>query len=371
MIYFDYAATTPIDKEVMSVYIKTQENFFANTNSLHKLGQMSNYMFEKATNEIKDLLGIKRHNIIYTSNATEANNLSILGFVEAHSKGKLITTKIEHPSVHEVFKKLANDGYEVVYLDVNSNGIIDLEELKKELTKDVILVSIMWVNNIVGSIQPIGEVIEMLKEYPKVKLHVDVVQGIGKIKPDFSFNDIDFLTLSGHKIYCPKGIGMLAIRDNINLHQRIFGANNQYKIKPGTLDLALVVSLTKAMQLILARQAEDYKYVKELNLYFRDKIKDLKNIVINSSSDASPFIISFSILNIKGSTLLNYLEEKNIYISTGSACSSKYIKLEKTIFAMTKDEVRTNSSVRVSFSHLSTKEEINILVEVLKKLYEV
>lgn len=368
MSYFDYTATTPIDEEVLESYLKTQKNFFANTNSLHRLGQMSNLMFEKATGEFKEVLGIKSHKIIYTSNATEANNLGIFGIVDKYKTGKIITTKIEHPSVFEVFKVLEERGFEVIYLDVDKNGIININQLEKELNKDVILVSIMWVNNIVGSIQPIKEVIRLVKQYKKIKLHCDVVQGICKLVPDFIFEDIDLITLSGHKIYAPKGIGVLAVRDNIDLEQRIYGANNQHKIKPGTLDLALVVALVKAIKKFYPEAYNHYNYVKKLNNYLRENVEKFDRIVINSPKDASPYIFNISIPEIRGETLLHYLEEDNLYISTGSACSSKNKKPEKTIFAMTNSHELATAAVRISLSHLTTKEEVDKLIGVLEKL---
>lgn len=370
MIYFDYTATTPIDKEVMEIYIKTQNNFFANINSLHKLGQKSNFMFEKATEELKQELGLK-HNIIYTSNATEANNLGIFGVVERYEKGKIITTKIEHPSVFEVFKNLEARGYEVVYLDVDENGIINLTQLEEELNKDVLLVSVMWVNNIVGSIQPIDKVIKLVKKYPKVKLHVDVVQGICKIVPNFDFNDIDLLSLSGHKIYAPKGIGLLAVRENVELTSRLYGASNQYKIKPGTLDLALVVALCKAVKIFTPQVEEHFIYVQALNKQLREKVSKFKNIIINSPENASPYIFNISIPNIQGETLLHYLEEDEIFVSTGSACSSKLKKPEKTIYAMTNSLERATTSVRISLSHLTTSQEVEKLIKALEKLENV
>lgn len=370
MIYFDYTATTPIDKEVMEIYIKTQNNFFANINSLHKLGQKSNFMFEKATEELKQELGLK-HNIIYTSNATEANNLGIFGVVERYEKGKIITTKIEHPSVFEVFKNLEARGYEVVYLDVDANGIINLTQLEEELNKDVLLVSVMWVNNIVGSIQPIDKVIKLVKKYPKVKLHVDVVQGICKIVPNFDFNDIDLLSLSGHKIYAPKGIGLLAVRENVKLASRLYGASNQYKIKPGTLDLALVVALCKAVKIFTPQVEEHFIYVQALNKQLREKVSKFKNIIINSPENASPYIFNISIPNIQGETLLHYLEEDEIFVSTGSACSSKLKKPEKTIYAMTNSLERATTSVRISLSHLTTSQEVEKLIKALEKLENV
>ena len=204
-MYFDYTATTPIDKDVLDIMNKVQMDFFANTESLHKLGLKSNSLLEKAKREILEVLKIEKE-VCFTHNATEANNLAIFGVVN-NKKGKIITTKIEHPSVFEVFKYLETVGYDVIYLDILENGKVDLNQLRKEMDKDVILVSIMWVNNIIGSIEPIKAVIDIVKKYPKCKLHVDAVQGMCKIKADFDFNDIDLFTISAHKFYGPKGVG--------------------------------------------------------------------------------------------------------------------------------------------------------------------
>ena len=247
MIYLDYGATTPIDNEVLDKYIEVSKTFFANPNSLHKLGQASNYMFEVATNEIKKVLNLQNHEIVYTANATEANNLAIFGITDKYTSGKIITTKIEHPSVYNVMKSL-EDRFEVVYLDIDENGLVDLEMLKNELTKDTILVSIMWVNNIIGTIQKIDKVIEIMKVYPKAKLHLDAVQGLCKIDPQFDLNDIDIFTFSSHKFYGPKGIGGLVFKKDIEFAKRLFGANNQFNIKPGTIALPLIVATAKAFK---------------------------------------------------------------------------------------------------------------------------
>ena len=371
MRYFDYTATTPIDKEVLETYIKVQNSYFANTSSLHSLGQKSNALFEQASAEIKDLLGLKQHNIVYTSNATEANNLAIYGIVEKHIRGKLITTKIEHPSVFEVFKNLERKGYDVVYLDVDEKGIIDIKQLQREIDKNTILVSIMWVNNIVGSIQPIKEIIKIVSGYPKTKLHVDAVQGIGKINPDFNFKDIDLFTISAHKIYGPKGIGALIYNQNIDLYKRLYGSSAQYGVKPGTIDVALVVSLCKALKKYLPLTEEHYQYVLSLNRRFRSKLENQEGIIFNSCLKASPYIINLSLPHINGETIVHILEEKEIYLSTGSACSSKLKKPEKTIYNMTKSELLATTTIRIGLSHLLSQTDIDDLAQEIGEIANV
>lgn len=363
MRYFDYSATTPIDKEVLDTYIKVENNYFANTTSLHSLGQKSNVLLEQASAEIKDLLGVKEHNIVYTSNATEANNLAIYGIAKKYSHGKLITSKIEHPSVYEVFKNLETEGYEVVYLDVDEKGIIDSNQLRKEMNKNTILVSIMWVNNIVGAIQPIKEVIDIVRKYPKAKLHVDAVQGVAKINPDFGFGEIDLLTISGHKIYGPKGIGALIYHQNIDLSKRLYGSSAQFGVKPGTISLALIVSLCKALKKFIPLWKKHYQYVFGLNRRFRNQLTNNEKIVFNSSLEASPYIINISLPHVNGETLVHILEEKEIYVSTGSACSSKLKKPEKTVYHITKSELLATTTIRISLSHLLLPTDIDEIAQ--------
>lgn len=362
-MYFDYTATTPIDNEVLDTYVMIQKKYFANTTSLHLLGQKANNIYEQMKDEVRKILSADDE-IIFTSNATEANNLAIFGVVDG-KKGKIITTKIEHPSVYNVYLELEKKGYEVKYLDVDENGLINIKELEKEMSSDVLLVSIMWVNNIMGAIEPIKDIINVVKKYKHAKLHVDGVQGITKIKPDFDFNDIDLFTMSAHKFYGPKGIGLLLYKKNIDLSKRLYGSSSQNGIKPGTFDLGLVVCCSKALKKYYNETKEHYDYVQKLNNYIYSNINN-KYVKFNSNKDySSPYIINISIKDTLGETLVHYFEEKDLYISTGSSCSSKIRKPEKTILAMTNDEVRANSSIRISLSHLTTLDEVKKLVNVI------
>ena len=367
MKYFDYTATTPVDDEVLDTYIKTTKNFFANTSSLHKLGQRSNLMYTKAIEQLMETLNLKEHNVIFTSNATEANNLGILGICEKYTSGKIITTRIEHPSVYETIKSLENT-FDVVYLDINENGIIDINQLINEIDNNTILVSIMWVNNIIGTIQPIKEVIDIVKKYPKVKLHVDMVQGFCKVVPNFNINDIDLMSFSTHKIYGPKGIGGLFFKKNISLEKRLYGSNVQFGIKPGTLDISLICATVKSFKKFYPLTLNHYNDVKEKFIYLINKINN-KNLVINTpNNNISYYILNISIPNINGETVVHTLEQKEIYVSTGSACSSKLKKPEKTILALTKSEQLATTAIRISLSHLVTYEELDELIKTLNQL---
>lgn len=370
MIYFDNAATTKIDDEVLATYIKIQQNFFANTTSLHKLGQEANYMFDKAKKEFLECLGLKNHDCIYVSNATEANNIAIYGSVQG-KVGKVITTKIEHPSVSEIFKDLETKGYEVVYLDVDESGVIDLAQLERELTNDTILISVMWVNNIIGTIEPIRNIIKLIKKYPKCKLHVDAVQGLCKCPNNFDLNDVDMFTFSTHKIYGPKQIGGLVLKNNLELTKILHGSSSQKGLKPGTIDLALVCATTKAIKKFNPLVIVHYEKVKELAYRLIDGISNNDEIVINSPVNKDfylPYIVNISIPKINGETIIHALESLNIYVSTGSSCSSKLKKPEPTIYAISHDEKRATTSIRISFSYLNTIEEVDRLIFELNKI---
>lgn len=370
MIYFDNGATTRIDDEVLNTYLKVQQNFFANTTSLHKLGQEANFMLEKAKREILDIMNMPNHDVLFTSNATEANNLGIYGVVN-NKKGKVITTKIEHPSVYEIFKDLETKGYEVVYLDVDQYGIIDLEQLKNEINKDTLLVSVMWVNNIIGTIEPINEVIKIVQKYPKCRLHVDGVQGICKTLPNFSMSDIDLFTFSTHKIYGPKGVGCLFIKKGLELDRLLHGSESQKGIKPGTLDLGLAVATDKALKKFYPQTQKNQTHVKKINEFIIHQIKNNPAIIINSPymiDNYSPYILNISIPTINGETIVHYFEEDEIYVSTGSSCSSKLKKPEKTIYNISKNEKYATTAIRISFSHTNTIDEAQKLVSCLNKI---
>ena len=374
MIYLDYAATTPIDEEILANYCNVESKYFANTTSMHMLGQKANYMYEALSIDTAKLLGVPNHEIIYTSGATEANNIGLFGIANKYSSGTIITTKIEHPSISEVMKTLESK-FNVIYLDINSEGIIDISEFEKAISKDTVLVSIMWVNNIIGTIQPLKDVIRIMKSYPKAKLLVDATQGIGKIKPDFNLADVDMFTFSTHKIYGPKGVGCLVKKKGLELAKYIQGSMSQHNLRPGTFDLALVSATNLSVKKSLSNLDKNYNYVKELYMYLYNELSKISEVVINSPIKYSSYhCLSISLFNkgkyVKSETVLHYLEQYEIYVSIGSSCSSKLAKPEKTILALTGDIDRSYGNVRISICHLTTYEEIDKLIEVLKKYGE-
>ncbi|HOA78191.1 MAG: cysteine desulfurase family protein [Bacilli bacterium] len=368
MIYLDYAATTPVDEDVLDTYARIQKEFYANTNSLHLLGQRSNYLFEKIKQETAGLLGINGHNLVFTGSASEANNIAILGIARKYPRGKIITTKIEHPSVYAAYRQLEREGLTVKYLDVDSAGVIDTKQLAGYLDSDVVLVSIMWVNNIVGAVQPIKEAAELIKLYPKAKLHVDAAQGLCKIEPEFALGDIDLLTFSSHKIYGPKGVGLLAFKKNIEFEKIMHGSDAQYNVRPGTVDLAGAAAFCKAVKKFYPETSRNYKAVKRLNRRLREKLGGLPGVIINGGSDASPYIFNISIPGRNGETIVHGLEKDAIFVSTGSACSSKLKEPERTILNMTGSKDIALSSVRISLSHRTSDDDLDKLTESLRRV---
>ena len=370
MIYFDATATTQARSEVVDTYLKVTSKYWYNPSSAYLGGIEANTIFQDAQNKVREVLLLSSHEVIFTSGATEANNLAIFGICNQYiGQGmRVVTTKIEHPSVYEVFKRLEALGFDVVYLDVDNRGIVDLTQLKNALTKQTILVSIMWVNNIMGAIEPLDEIVKIVKNNPRTLLMVDAVQGMGKISLPSCLKDIDLITLSAHKIEGLKGCGMLLYKKSINLGPHTIGATQQNGLRPGTIDLASAAAGTKALALALSEQDKHQLKVQELASYLRSKLKQIKQVVVNSPLDASPYILNMSIDGWNSETVMHYLEQKGIYVSIGSACNAKIKKPDRVIYEMTKDEKRATSSLRISLSYHNEMWEIDELVNSLKTL---
>ena len=371
MIYFDNAATTKPTPEILQLHQRISCEYWYNTNSIHQLGQKANGLLEQSIKVVKDTLKCNNKKVIYTSSATTANNLAIYGICNSFiGKNKhIITTKIEHPSVLNCYKDLENKGFNVTYLSVNNQGNIDLNELEQAITSDTVLVSLMWVNNIIGSILPIKEVIKIVKKYPRLKLHLDGVGGIGKIKNDFNFDDIDLITFTPHKLNGLKGTGVLLVHNNITLVSNVKGGHQQYGFMPGTVDLAGVVCASKTLKEAVSNLDKHYEYVSKIYHYLKNNLINNSNIIINSpETNYSVYNLNISFKNVKGETVVHFLEKHQIYISTTSACTATTKDLDKTLMATFNDEQRALNAVRISFSHENTIEEVDILLKKIKEL---
>ncbi|GGI10161.1 cysteine desulfurase family protein [Gottfriedia solisilvae] len=378
MIYFDNSATTKPYKEVLETYMTVSEQFFGNPSSIHKLGGKSEQLLSKARLQVADLLSVQPSEIIFTSGGTEGNNLAIKGTAMMHrSRGKhLITTEIEHPSIYEAYKQLEGIGFEVTYLSPDEDGFISVEKVAAALRENTILVSIIHVNNETGAIQPIREIGQFLKKYPKIFFHVDAVQGIGKVPLYIKQSAIDLLSVSGHKFHSVKGTGFLYVREGVTLSSMMTGGSQEREIRSGTENLAGIVAMARALRITLEKQkskSDDLLKLRNELLYHLEKID---GAVINSpSSNFAPHILNISFVGLKPEVIVHALSEENIYISTKSACSSKNYEISRVLQSMGKSEQVAGSAIRISLSYENTIEEVKmfneVMSEVIKNLYKV
>ena len=369
MIYLDYSATTPANREVVEAFSKVSLDYVGNPNSLHKLGVEAKKLMDAACMQVADLLGVKSNEVIFTSGASEANNTAIMGVVEKYpNRGKhIITTRLEHSSVLECMNYLESIGYIIDYVNINEDGLIDLNHLKSLLSKDTVLVSICHVNSEVGIKQNISEIGKMLKNYPTTIFHVDGTQAVGKIPVDLEY--VDLYSFSAHKFFGLKGVGCLIKKNNIEIEPLIHGGKSQTNYRSGTPALALMVSTSKALRLALNDFDKKYNHVLELSNMLKEEITRIDDIVLNSNQNSIPHIVNMSVLGIKPETMLHALEEYDIYISTKTACS-KDNSDSLTLTTMGKDSSISGHSIRVSISYLTTEEEIHTFVEKLKSCIE-
>lgn len=369
MIYLDYSATTPVNEEVLKVFNKVCLEYPGNSNSLHSLGIKSKELEDYATEKIAKLLKVKPSEIIYTSGSSESNNTAIKGVCNKYKNrgNHIITTNLEHSSVIAPLNYLTKEGFIVDYVKIKDNGLVDIENLKELLTDETILVSISIVDSEIGLRQNINEIGKLLKEYPKCIFHVDCTQGIGKINIDFT--NIDLASISAHKFYGLKGIGLLIKKENIVIEPLIHGGKSTTIYRSGTPPLPLIVSLMKALELIIPNIDKNYEYITKLNNIIKDKLSTYELVHINSTENSIPHILNFSLFKIKPETFIHALEEYNIFISTKSACS-KSNTISSSVYALTKNEELSYQTLRISLSYLTTLEEVNKFLEVFDICYK-
>ena len=365
MIYLDYSATTPVNDEVIETYSRVCKEFIGNPNSLHKLGVESKKIIDASTEQIAKILGVKSSEIIYTSGASESNNLAIKGVCSKYSnRGKhIITTELEHSSVIAPISYLQQQGFDVDFVKLDENGLVDLNDLKNLLRDDTILVSICAVNSEVGVKQDLKAISDIVRTNPKTIFHSDVTQLIGKEEIDLSM--LDLASISGQKFYGMKGVGILIKREGLVIDPLIHGGKSTTVFRSGTPATPLIVSLAKALRLAYEDFGEKYEKVVGLNRYLIDKLSKL-DVSINSNKYCLPHIVNLSIKNIKPETMQHALEEYDIYISTQTACSKG--EYSKAVYAVTKDKNKATHSIRISLSHLTTYEELDKFIDVFSKL---
>lgn len=371
MIYLDNCATTKPYKEVLETFVEVNDNYYGNPASINKFGKTTNKLLDAARKQVADILKVEKETIYFTSCATESNNIAIIGSVE-HKKdfgNRIIVSKIEHPSVLETYRELERRGFILDYLNVDSNGLIDLNHLKSLLTKETILLSVMHVNNVYGGVQPIKEIVELLKEYPKVHFHVDGVQGV--LKKEINLSDIDSYSISAHKFHGIKGIGVLYLKSRRTVHNITFGGGQENGLRSGTVNVAGAVSLAKALRLSYERTPDVLKKHREFKKLIINELDSINHVVINSPLDDNyvDSIINISLPKIKGEAIVNSLNERGIMVSTTSACSSKTFHLNEALYARGLSKENIEGSIRVSFSYKTKLEEIKTFVKVFKEEY--
>ncbi len=376
MIYFDNSATTKPYAAALETYTKVASHYFANPSSLHKFGQKVRELHEEARKQIATLMSARTEEIIFTSGGTESNNLAIKGIAHAYqNRGKhLITTQVEHPSVKNVMQELEQNGFNVTYLPVTETGQIRLEDLKKALRKDTILVSIMHVNNEVGAVQPIQEVADLLAETEMPLFHVDNVQGFAKMELDLA--KIDAMSISGHKLHGLRGTGVLYKKNKLNLQPEMLGGGQELGVRSGTENTAGIVALAKAMRLSLEDFQKKVSNLTNLRDFLLAEISKLDGVTIHTDAASSaPHIICFSVKKQRGEVLVHALEEKEVFVSTTSACSSRAKLESSTLHAMKVPENQATGAIRLSLSYENTSYEaeqfIGILKDILQKINEV
>lgn len=370
-VYFDNSATTKMNNEAIEEVALGMREYFGNPSSLHNLGLKS----EKKLRECREIIGktinASENEIYFNAGGTEGNNLVLKGILKPGSH--YITTPFEHASVLNTAKRLESNGVNVTYLKLDENGRIDLEHLKESITKDTVLVSIMHVNNEIGVIQDIEKISKIIRENSsRAKFHVDGVQSYGKFPIDVKKADIDFLTVSGHKFHGPKGCGFIYVKKNNNLLPLIEGGAQEFGLRAGTQNIGCIMGLTKAAEIAVNNMQSNLEKVEEIKSRFIEKLKEIDNVRINSpmSDDFSPYILNVSFRGVRGEVLLHFLEESGIYVSTGSACSSKErVRIGGSYvlkaIGLSNDEI--GGGIRFSFSDDNSVEEVDYAIDVLNK----
>ena len=368
MIYLDYSATTPVSYDVLDSYNKATREFIGNANSIHSLGMKSRDLITSATKQIADIFKVLPSEIIYTSGATESNNLALIGIMEKYkSRGNhIIVSKLEHPSIYAICDYLETQGFKVSYVNNNEEGLIDFDDLRKKIRPETIMVSICGVNSETGVRQPLKTIRQIIKkENILTLLHSDLTQAVGKVS--VNLHDVDLASLSAHKLFGPKGIGILYKSDKLELMPLIHGSSNHDNIRPGTPALPLIVAMAKALRIGLVDLDKKEMYVKRLNDKIVEELSIYPDIKFNRTKYSIPHILNISLGSIKGETFVHAMEKHNIYISSNTACSSG--NLSTSVMALYNDTKRAMSTIRISIASITTNDEINKFIEAFKEEY--
>lgn len=370
-IYFDNSSTTKPAQCVMDKMNEVFLNGWGNPSSLHKIGMKAESYLKKAAKIIADEIGAEANEIYFTSGGTESDNIAILGYARANAKrGKhIITTCVEHPAAAECFKQLESEGFEVDYLNVDSEGNIDLSEFESLLREDTVLVSIMHINNEVGAVYPIEKIKSIIKQKSKnARLHSDAVQSFGKEDINVSKSGIDMLSMSGHKIHGPKGIGALYVKKNTIIKPIVYGGHQQKNLRSGTENVYAASGMGEAVLYMKKMRKANFEQIKNTkNTLYREIMSNIDNVVLNGSENSSDYILNMSFLGIRSEILLHSLEARGVFVSSGSACASNKPSPSVTLTQMNKSEKEIDCALRFSFSVENTPEEAMWVSRILKE----
>ncbi len=371
--YLDNSATTRVFDEVKDIMIQTMELDYGNPSSMHLKGVEAEAYMKESRNQIARTLKVEEKEILFTSGGTESNNLAIIGTAMANKRTgmHIITTAVEHASVSGTMEFLKEQGFRITYLPVNEYGVIDIKDVEEAICEDTILISIMYVNNEIGSVMPVEAVADVIaKKKPDIIFHVDAIQAYGKYEIYPKRMHIDLLSVSGHKIHGPKGIGFLYMKDKLKIKPLIFGGGQQKGMRSGTENVPGIAGIGKAAELIYKDMSEKINRLYELKDYMIDELSKLEDVKINSTKgrDSAPQIVNASFVGVRSEVLLHSLEDRNIYVSAGSACSTNKHVVSATLKGIGLKNEEIESAIRFSFSIFTTKEEIDYTLDVLREL---
>ncbi|MGX7235176.1 cysteine desulfurase family protein [Enterococcus italicus] len=374
MIYFDNSATTMIDPQALDAYVKTSQRIIGNPSSLHDLGNQANRLLQQARKQIAQQLSVSEKEIFFTSGGTEGDNWVLKGTAwEKQEFGRhIIISSIEHPAVSEAAQQLEKQGFEVSVIPVTSAGFVSLSELEKAIRKDTILVSVMAVNNEMGAIQPIKAISQLLESYPKIHFHVDAVQAITKVSTEEWLTPrVDFATFSAHKFHGPRGAGFLFWRQGRKLSPLLSGGGQENNQRSSTENVPAIVAMAKALRLAMERKAAKPTHVYDLKQALRNALAQYERVTIFSAMEQfAPHILCFSLEGIRGEVLVHAFEEKQIYLSTTSACSSRKHLASSTLHAMNMPANLATSAVRISLDESNTMAEVEQFLIIFNHLYQ-
>jgi len=369
-IYLDNAATTPVDREVIEEMLPYFTQKYGNASSLHSFGREARDAIERSRERVAELIGAKSEEIIFTAGGTESDNIAIKGIAFRKGKGHIITSQIEHPAVMATCQHLERKGFDVTYLPVDRYGMVNPEDVENAIRDDTILLTIMHANNEIGTIEPIEQIARIAKERG-IPFHTDAVQSVGKIPVDVSKLDVDMLSISSHKIYGPKGVGALFIKEGLSLEPVMHGGGHEKGLRPSTENVPGIVGLGKACELAESRMEEDMKNMIRLRNKLIEGVLEIEESYLNGHPEKRlPNNAHFRFEAVEGESLLLSLDDKGIAGSTGSACSSKKLKPSHVLLAIGLNEVQAHGSLRLTLGRENTEEEIDYVIETLPEIVE-